>query len=182
MLLYEGQAAIPADTTQQVVILLKRNAYRFEPYGCQRLADSAHVVPYTEQPILGIPGSQFVFLVQDSTSNSVKPNQQRKVRSLTFRTGSTGIPREPFRVRIYKYKGPDQPPGEDLFTENFIICGKEGVFTYDLSLTLALLVDAFFEHLISPFALEPVRVVLSSLVAATKPCSNSVSLFEGVST
>ena len=52
----------------------------------------------------------------------------------------------------------------------------------DLSLTLALFVDAFFEHLISPFALEPVRVVLSSLVAATKPCSNSASLFEGVST
>ena len=127
---YEGRAATPADTTQRVTLLLKRNASRFKPYGCQRPADSTHIPPYAAMPFQGLPGSQIAFLIRDSTAR-----QPHKVRALTFRVGGDGLPREYMRLRIYQYSDrPEAPPGDDLLLESFLMCPvKEGVFTYDLS-------------------------------------------------
>ena len=127
---YEGRAATPADTTKRVTLLLKRNAYRFKPYGCQRPADSTHIPAYAAMPIQGLPGSQIAFLIRDSTAR-----QPHKVRALTFRIGRDGLPREPMRLRIYRFnENPEALPGEDLLLESFNICAaKEGVFTYDVS-------------------------------------------------
>ena len=69
-MLYEGQAAIPTDTTQTVTLMLKRNAYRFKPFGCQQLADTVHIPPYVTMPILGYPGSQYAFLIRDTTARA----------------------------------------------------------------------------------------------------------------
>ena len=126
---YEGSAASPADTAKPITLLLKRNAYRFEPYGCQHLADTARIPPHITLPILGLPGSQYAFLIQDSTAR-----QPSKLKTLTFRFGPNGFPREPFRIRIYRYNGPQQHPGEDLLTENVTVQDiQEGLFSFDIS-------------------------------------------------
>ena len=130
-MLYEGQAAIPADTTQAVTLLLKRNTYRFKHFGCQQLADTVHIPPYVTMPILGYPGSQYAFLVRDTTAR-----QPRKLRAITFRTGHAAFSREPFRLRIYQ--GQDNsaaPPGEELLLESFLVCPnkEEGIWNYDVS-------------------------------------------------
>ncbi|GAA4043269.1 hypothetical protein GCM10022409_31580 [Hymenobacter glaciei] len=129
-LYYEGVAAIPADTTHPVKLLLKRNAYRFKPYGCQQLADTAHLSPYAPLPIKGLPATQYAFLIRDS-SNS----QPRQLRTVTIRVGRDGFTREPMRLRIYQYSEQlNAPPGDDLLRENVVMCPpKEGVFTYDVS-------------------------------------------------
>ena len=127
---YDGSATIPADTTQPVEILLRRNAYRFKPIGCQQLSDSARIPRYTSGALESVPGSQFAFLLQDTTYQ-----QQRKLRSITFRVGQNGLPREPFRIRIYQYNAfAEAPPGQDLLRENILACPeKEGIITYDVS-------------------------------------------------
>ena len=127
---YDAKATIPADSTQLVTLLLKRNAFRFQPYGCQQPADSVRIPPYyAGHPKLGLPESQIAFLFRDSTIH-----QPRRLRSLTFRFGPSGFALEPFQIRIYQNNGPSQPPGQDLFSEFFIACPEvAGVFTYDLS-------------------------------------------------
>lgn len=112
-LYYEGNTAMPSNTTQQATILLKRNAYRFKPYGCQIPADSYRILPYADRGVKWFPGFQFAFLIRDSTIH-----QPRKLQTVTFRLGKEGLPREPFRIRIYRCSGSEQPPGEDLLTEN----------------------------------------------------------------
>ena len=126
---YAGSAAIPVDTAQRVTLLLVRNTYHFPPHGHLRPADSVHVSP-CPSPWQSLPGSQRAFLIQDSSSI----HQPRKLRTLTFRIGKEGFDREPFRVRIYQYNGPDKAPGEDLLTENFVVsAATEGTLTYDLT-------------------------------------------------
>ena len=125
---YAGRAAIPADTTQRVTLLLLHNAYRFPPHGSLCPADSVHALPCAS-PWQGLFGSQRAFLIQDSSYR-----QPHKVRAFTVRVGKDGFARESFRVRIYQYNGPEKVPGEDLLTENFVFYPptEEGVFTYDL--------------------------------------------------
>ena len=125
---YGGRAHIPADTTQLITLPLLPNCYRFPPDGNLRPADSAHVSPCTA-PWNMIPSSYWAFLIQDSSIH-----QPRRLRAITFRIGKNRFFREPFRIRLYRYNGPAQPPGEDLLTENYqISSGTEGVFSYDLS-------------------------------------------------
>ena len=141
-ILYDGKATLPADTTQRVTLLLKRNAYRFQPYGCQQPADSVHIPPYyAGLPEMGLPNFQFAFLIKDTALH-----QPHRLRSLTFRIGRNGFEREPFQIRIYQHTEPSQPPGPDVFTEFFIACpDAEGVFTYDLSgFNTVVPVDGFF--------------------------------------
>ena len=134
-LLYQGQATITVDkasaaTAQHVVILLRRNAYRFRPYGCQQLADSARIFPYAAASIEVLSGFQYGFLIRDTTIY-----QPRKLRTVSFRVGHNAFPRVPFRIRIYRYKDHlKEPPGEDLLLENIMVCSvKEGVITYYVS-------------------------------------------------
>ncbi len=125
---YGGRAHIPADTTQLITLPLLPNSYRFPPDGDLRPADSVHVAP-CNAPWDGIPGSSWAFLIQDSSIH-----QPRRLRAITFRIGQNGFVREPFRVRLHRYNGPAQPPGEDLLTEIYLIDPRtEGVFSYDLS-------------------------------------------------
>ncbi|WP_152560085.1 hypothetical protein [Hymenobacter sp. IS2118] len=125
---YAGRAYIPADTTQRITLPLLRNLYRFPPDGNLRPADSAHVSPCTA-PWLGWPSTQRAFLIQDSSIH-----QPRRLRAITFRIGENGFDREPFRIRLYRYNGPEQPPGEDLLTENYVVSGAtKETYTYDLS-------------------------------------------------
>ncbi|GAA4043251.1 hypothetical protein GCM10022409_31560 [Hymenobacter glaciei] len=127
-LLYQGRVALPADTTQRITLLVQRSSFRFKPYYCQRLADSVHFSPHA-MPLLGIPGAQMAFLIQDSTAH-----QPRRLKTLTFRFGPNGFPQESFRVRIYQYNGPEQPPGEDLLTENCTVQDiHEGFLSFDIS-------------------------------------------------
>ena len=130
-MLYEGRTSLPADTAQPVTLRLRRNSYRFKPFGCQQLADTVHIPPYVTMPILGYPGSQYAFLIRDSLMH-----QPHKLRTITFRTGHAAFSREPFRLRIYQ--GSDNsatPPGEELLPESFLICPnkEEGIWTYDVS-------------------------------------------------
>ena len=130
-MLYEGQAAIPTDTTQTVTLMLKRNAYRFKPFGCQQLADTVHIPPYVTMPILGYPGSQYAFFIRDTTAR-----QPRQLRAITFRTGHAAFSREPFRLRIYQgHDNSTAPPSEELLLEtlNIVPSQEEGVWTYDIS-------------------------------------------------
>lgn len=131
-ILYEGKAAIPADTTQPVTLLLKRNAYRFKPYGCQHLADSVYIPRYGYGPVMGYPDSQLAFLIQDSTIR-----QPYKLRAVTIRIGLNGLPREPMRLHFYQYNDhPEAPPVERLLPESSCIdiaASTEGVFAYDVS-------------------------------------------------
>ena len=62
-------------------------------------------------------------------------HQLRQLRTVSFSVGHNAFPREPFRIRIYRYKDHfEEPPGEDLLLENIIVCPvKEGVITYDIS-------------------------------------------------
>ncbi|WP_345056406.1 hypothetical protein [Hymenobacter glaciei] len=130
--LYEGEIEVTAtgNKEQQVVILLRRNAYRFKPYGCQQLGDSVSIAPYAPTPIKGLPGIQYAFLIRDSTIQ-----QPRKLKTLTFKVNHNSIPREVFQVHIYECNGLDKPPGDYLLHGTFNICpGKEdGIFTYDVS-------------------------------------------------
>ena len=127
---YEGSTIIPADTMQDVTIVMKRSAYRMKWNSCQHATDTLQPPPYRAVPILGLPGTQYAFLIQDSTAR-----QPRKLKTLTFRFGTTGFPRETFRIRIYRYNGPQQPPGEDLLTESITVQDvREGVFSFDMSL------------------------------------------------
>lgn len=145
-LLYEAQAPLPADTAQRVTLLLKRNSFRFRPYGCQAPADSVHMAPYS-RPWDGLMGTQWAFLVQDSSIH-----QPRKLQALTFRMGEQGFVQGYFIVRIYKYNGPDQPPGEYLLNQDFkISLERDGLLTCDLS-TYDILVPegGFFVALESP--------------------------------
>ena len=127
---YNGSATITADTTQPVEILLRRNAYRFKPNDCQQLADSARIPRYTSGALESVPGTQFAFLLQDTTYR-----QRHKLRSVAFRVGQNGLPRQPFRIRIYQYDIlVEVPPGQDILRENILACPeKEGIITYDLS-------------------------------------------------
>ncbi|GAA4043003.1 hypothetical protein GCM10022409_31180 [Hymenobacter glaciei] len=125
---YAGRAYIPADTTQHITLPLLHNLYRFPPNGNLHPADSIHLSLCTA-PWNGMPSNYWAFLIQDSSVH-----QPRKLRAITFRIGQNGFFREPFRIRLYRYNGPAQPPGEDLLTENYMISsGTEGVFSYDLS-------------------------------------------------
>jgi hypothetical protein len=125
---YAGSVTIPVDTAQRVRLLLTRNTYRFPPHGLLHAADSIHV-SNCGSPWLGFPGSQRAYLIQDSSCREL-----HKLRAITVCVGKDGFAREPFRVRIYQYNGPEQPPGKDLLTENFIIStATEGSFTYDLA-------------------------------------------------
>lgn len=125
---YAGRAYIPANTTQLVTLPLLRNLYQFPPDGNLRPADSVHVSPCTA-PWDEWPGSQLAFLIQDSSIH-----QPRRLRAITFRIGKNGFSREPFRIRLYQYNGPAQPPGEDLLTKNYVVsAAREGTYTYDLS-------------------------------------------------
>lgn len=127
-LLYEAQAPLPTDTAQRVTLLLRRNSFRFNPYGCQVPNDSVHMAPYS-RPWDGLPGTQQAFLFQDSSIH-----QPRKLRAVTFRIGKNGFVREPFTVIIYRYNGPEQPPGEVLMTRSYqIMAPTEGLFSFDLS-------------------------------------------------
>ena len=128
-LFYEGGAVIPADTMQPVNILLKHSAYRKKRNSCQQTVDTIQPPPYNASPILGVPGTQFAFLIRDSTA---RPPQ--KLRTLTFQFGNDGFPSEPFRIRIYRYNGPQLPPGEDLLTENCTVQDThEGLSSFDIS-------------------------------------------------
>lgn len=125
---YAGRAYIPADTMQHITLPLLRNPYRFPPDGYLRPADSVHVSPCTA-PWDGLPGSQRAFLIQASSIH-----QPRKLRAISFRFGQDGFVRYPFRVRLYRYNGAAQPPGEDLLPENYVVSGEsEETYTYDLS-------------------------------------------------
>jgi hypothetical protein len=125
-LLFAGSTPVPVDTTQSVTLLLTRTAYRFAPDGCLQPTDSVHMSPVAT-PLLGIPGTQMAFLIRDTTVH-----QPRKLRAVTLRVGNNGFPREPFRVRIYRYNGSGQPPGEDLLTENIgWSLPQEGVYSVD---------------------------------------------------
>lgn len=127
---YEGKAAIPADTTQPVTLLLKRNAYRFKPYGCQHLADSVYIPRYGYSPVIGYPDTQLAFLIRDSTMR-----QPYKLRAITLRIGRDGLPREPIRLHLYQYNDrPEAPPVEQLLPESLCISqSTEGVYSYDVS-------------------------------------------------
>ena len=126
--LYEGVVTVAADTAQHVTILVHRNAFRFKPYGCQLPADSARIPRY-EGSIQGFPGSQFAFLLRDSTNR-----QARRLRTITFTTGPSGIPREPFKFRIYPYGNQSiAPAGTNLLPEALYIFSQEGTFSYDVS-------------------------------------------------
>ena len=125
---YAGRAYIPTDTTQRITLPLLRNSYRFPPDGSLHPADSVHVLPCTT-PWEGLPGSQQAFLIQDSSIH-----QLRKLRAITFRIGKNGFVREPIQIRLYRYNGPELPPGEGLFTEFFVVAeSREETYTYDLS-------------------------------------------------
>ena len=128
--LYEGEVIVASNNEQQVVILLRRNTFRFNPYGCQQLADSARISPYAKGAIQGLPGSQFAFLIRDTRSR-----QPRQLRTVTFNTGPAGLPQEPFRLRVYPYeKQPVAPLGPDLLLEIIYVYPQKGTFSYDVSL------------------------------------------------
>ena len=78
---------------------------------------------------MGAADSQFAFLIQNSAAR-----QPHELRTVTFRIGRGGFPREPFRLRIYQYNDdPDAPPGKELLTEYFNISSAiEGECTYNL--------------------------------------------------
>ena len=128
---YEGSATTSADTAKPVTVLLRRNAYRPAPDGCRQRADTARIAPYVTMPIAGIPGTQYAFLILDSTAR-----QPQKLRTIAFKVGGyDGLPPESARLRIYHYDNHiDAPPGEDRLLENFFMFpSKEGIFTYDVS-------------------------------------------------
>ena len=125
---YAGRAYIPVNATKLITLLLLHNSYQFPPDGNLHLADSVHVLPCTT-PWQGLPGSQLAFLIQDSSIH-----QPRKLRAITFRIGENGFVREPFRIRLYRFNAPEQPPGEDLLTESYMISeARRETYTYDLS-------------------------------------------------
>ena len=130
--LYEAHTDIPADTTQSVTLLLKRNAYRFKPYGCQQLADTARLPPFVMMPILGYPGSQFAFLIRDSSLR-----QPHKLRTVNITANHSAFPWEPVRLHIYRFTdNPEAPPGESLLQESIVFLPPnetDGMWSYDVS-------------------------------------------------
>ena len=129
---YDGQRSLRRGwkkANDSLTILLHRNRYRFKPYGCQQLADSARISPYAAASIESLPGCQYAFLIRDTTIH-----QPRKLRAVSFRVGHNAFPREPFRIRIYRCKDYlEEPPREDLLLESIMVCPvKEGVITCDV--------------------------------------------------
>jgi hypothetical protein len=143
-LFYEGKEALPIDKTQPLTLLLKRNAYRFQPYGCQLLADLGHIPPYVDSPIE--IGSQLAFLIRDSTIR-----RPYKLHTVTIRVGRDGFPQEPMRIRVYQYNDhPEAPPTQQLASID--ICPrKDGILTYDVNLyDIQVTGQGFFLALESP--------------------------------
>ena len=130
-LFYEGRTPLPADTSQPVTILLRRNAFRFKPIkpnGCQPLADTAQLPRYVTMPIQGLPGSQYAFLIRDTTIH-----QPRKLWVITLTTGLGAFPREPFTLRIYPCNNePAAPPCANAPSEAFTVFPLAGTATYDI--------------------------------------------------
>jgi hypothetical protein len=174
---YEGKAAIPADTMQSVTLLLKRNAFRFKPYGCQHLADSVYIPRYSYGSVMGYPGSQLAFLIQDSTIR-----QAYKLRAVTIRIGLDGLPREPMRLHLYQYNDQaEAPPTELLMRENLCISqSTEGVYAYDLSwYNIMVSGGGFFvvlEYIVSAdkfYTTNPIENYLPTGPVLHPPCSRA---------
>ncbi len=64
----------------------------------------------------GYYGSQDAFFIQVPESKRIK-----KIRSVSVYLGHSGLPKEEFRFRIYKYLGNTYPPCIDLLTENVFV-------------------------------------------------------------
>ena len=127
---YEGSAVIPKEVSKPVTLWLRRNAYRAQRYSkCKSPVKSVRRPPHNVEPIRGVPGNHTALFIWNTTDR-----QPLKLRTLTIRIGKDGFPREPIRVRIYRYNTLDEPPAEDLLRESFNICPLQaGTFTYDLS-------------------------------------------------
>ena len=80
---FSGSVLIPADTTQAVTILLKRNSYRMKPSSCQRVVDTVQMAPYDAIPIMGLPGTQYAFLIRDSLLR-----QPHKLKAIKYPSGN----------------------------------------------------------------------------------------------
>ena len=130
-LFYEGRTPLPADTAQPVTILLRRNAFRFKPIkpnGCQPLADTAQLPSYITMPIQGLSGSQYAFLIRDTTIH-----QPRKLWTITLTTGPASFPREPFALRIYPCNNePAAPPCANAPSVAYTVFPQAGTTTYYL--------------------------------------------------
>jgi len=169
--LFTGSTPVPVDTAQSVTLLLTRTAYRFVSNGCLQRADSVHMSPFAT-PLLGLPGSQMAFLIRDTTAR-----QPRKLRALTLRVGKQGFPREPFRIRIYRYNGSGQPPGEDLLTENIGWSPpQEGVYSVDyLPYEVMLPAEGFFIAVEYAFDLHflpnPIEPYVPTGLVLRPPCA-----------
>ena len=57
------------------------------------------------------------------------------IRTVSFFIGENGIPKEPFRIRIYRADGPNHSPGTNLLTESIVVKAPGGGqwFTVDIT-------------------------------------------------
>ena len=84
----------------------------------------------SEGMIQGLMGSQFALLMEPSAKHRLG-----SIRSVSFFIGEGGVPKESFRVRIYRADGPNRSPGTNLLSENLVVAASGGGqwFTVDVS-------------------------------------------------
>ncbi len=82
-------------------------------------ADKSNTRLLSELPvIIGLPGNQYAFYFN-------KKQQERlgKLSAVSFYAGYRGVPREEFRLRLYKADGPNHSPKTDILFEPVVING-----------------------------------------------------------
>lgn len=94
--LYRGRAALAADTSQEITILLQRTARRLPPDACAGLADSLRMRPYASQPTLLLPGGRLALFVANPS-----PHAPKTIRGLLLHNDHLKLYSGPYWLRIY---------------------------------------------------------------------------------
>ena len=109
--LYEGRAAIPADTAREITILLHRNKHQLPPDECAGLADSLRMAPFAAL-ITPFPGTRLAFFIAGNPQQTAG-----KIRTIGLDLEKIGMKDEEFWLRIYQAKGFSHSPGDVLMHE-----------------------------------------------------------------
>lgn len=135
-LYYEGRVRVPSSDSGNVILLLKRNGYRFRATTCAAAADSVQLHPYATRLLFGRPGEGW----QSFYFENARHRPLGYLRTITFAIKNIEGEENVFRLRIYSVDSLGRTPGPDLLTENVLLClfrqhppRTTAYVTYDIS-------------------------------------------------
>ena len=94
------------------------------------IADRAKRLQKTDSSVIALPGVCYAFFIGNGNHA-----QSGRMKAVSFFVGENGLPKEYFRVRIYKADGVGNAPKTDLLNENviYVPLSANGWSTFDMS-------------------------------------------------